>query len=296
MASAKTPDLVDLTKENKDRSGSVEKNKKIKQMRLPFKKINAEEYKTNLQESLEKAKTTNDDTKKRKISSDSVDEETNAGTKTPDNSKAKTGSARKKAKLDVKPKVSKTETRPKSNVDTVAKPEDEPSRAIQNVKNGGAKEEVVIDQEEPEHKPDDNVDVSDASKHEPTGVDANLTQKVKVSTPKETPRIENTPFKTPEAKSRPAKDNNLTSPMENNLTSSMEKKLTPKQLARKDLQDKARQEKEKQKEDARLAREAAKEKERKEKEAQREAEKKEKEAQNEQERLEREKKKEGRTG
>jgi len=30
MASAKTPDLVDLTKENKDRSGSVEKNKKNK--------------------------------------------------------------------------------------------------------------------------------------------------------------------------------------------------------------------------------------------------------------------------
>ena len=78
MASAKTPDVVDLTKENKDRSGSVEKNKKIKQMRLPFKKINAEEYKINLQESLEKAKTTNDDSKKRKISTDSVDEETNA--------------------------------------------------------------------------------------------------------------------------------------------------------------------------------------------------------------------------
>ena len=64
-----------------------------------------------------------------------------------------------------------------------------------------------VDQKEPESKPDDdNVDVSDASKHEPTGVDANLTPKVKVSTPKETPRIENTPFKTPEAKSRPAKD------------------------------------------------------------------------------------------
>merc|ERR1712166_238773 len=68
MASSKTPDLVDLTKENKDRSGSVEKNKKINQMRLPFKKINAEEYKINLQKSLEKAKTTNDDSKKRKIS------------------------------------------------------------------------------------------------------------------------------------------------------------------------------------------------------------------------------------
>ena len=64
-----------------------------------------------------------------------------------------------------------------------------------------------VDQKEPESKPDDdNVDVSDASKQEPTGVDANLTPKVKVSTPKETPRIENTPFKTPEAKSRPAKD------------------------------------------------------------------------------------------
>ena len=302
-------------------------------MRLPFKKINAEEYKINLQESLEKAKTTNDDSKKRKISTDSVDEETNAGTKTPDNSKvktgsarkkpktdaeaevlivetkpisnedgkrkistdsadkqtnagtktpdnskAKTGSARKKAKLDVK--VSKNETKPKSNDETVAKPVIEPS-AIQNVKNGGAKEEVVINQKEPASKPDDNnVDVSDASKNEPTGVDVNLTPKVKVSTPKETPRIENAPFKTPEAKSRPAKDNNLTSPMENNLTSSLEKKLTPKQLARKELLDKARQEKEKQKEDARLAREAAKEKERKEKEALKE-----------QERLEREKKK-----
>merc|ERR1712083_314908 len=216
---------------------------------------------------------------KRKISTDSADKETNAGTKTPDNSKAKTGSARKKARLDVMPKVSKNETKPKSNDETVAKPVNEPS-AIQNVKNGGAKEEVVIqDQKEPESKPDDdNVDVSDASKQEPTGVDANLTPKVKVSTPKETPRIENTPFKTPEAKSRPAKDidNNLTSPM----TSSLEKKLTPKQLARKELQDKARQEKEKQKEDARLAREAAKEKERKEKEAQKE-----------QERLEREKRK-----
>ena len=346
MASAKTPDLVDLTKENKDRSGSAEKNKKIKQMRLPFKKINADEYKINLQESLEKAKTTNDDSKKRKISTDSVDEETNAGTKTPDNSKAKTGSARKKpktdaevlivetkpisnedgkrkistgsadketnsgnktpdnskaktssarkkAKLDVKPKVSKNESKPKSNDDTVAKPENEPS-AIQNVKNGGAKEEVVIDQKEPERKPE---------------VDANLTPKVKVSTPKETPRIENTPFKTPEAKSRSAKDYNLISPMEKNLTSSLEKKLTPKQLARRELQDKARQEKEKQKEDARLAREAAKEKERMEKEAQKEQErlerekikkeeldekerlKKEKEAQKEQERLEREKKK-----
>ena len=208
MAAAKTPDVVDLTKENKDRSGSVEKNKKIKQMRLPFKKINAEEYKINLQESLEKAKTTNDDSKKRKISTDSVDEETNAGTKTPDNSKAKTGSARKKAKLDVKPKVSKNETKPNSNDETVAKPVNEPS-AIQNVKNGGAKEEVVIDQKEPESKPDDNVDVSDASKQEPTGVDANLTPKVKVSTPKETPRIENTPFKTPEAKSRPAKDQTI---------------------------------------------------------------------------------------
>ena len=144
---------------------------------------------------------------KRKISTDSADKETNAGTKTPDNSKAKTGSARKKAKLDVKPKVSKNETKPKSNDETVAKPVIEPS-AIQNVKNGGAKEEVVIvDQKEPESKPDDdNVDVSDASKQEPTGVDANLTPKVKVSTPKETPRIENTPFKTPEAKSRPAKD------------------------------------------------------------------------------------------
>ena len=364
MASAKTPDVVDLTKENKDRSGSVEKNKKIKQMRLPFKKINAEEYKINLQESLEKAKTTNDDSKKRKISSDSVDEETNAGTKTPenskaktgsarkkpktdakaeeevliietkpisnedikrkistgcankeinagtktpDNSKAKTGSARKKAKLDLKPKVSKNETKPKSNDATVAKPENEPS--IQDVKNGGAKEEVVIDQEEAEDKPDDNVDLSDASKHEPTGVDAELTPKVKVSIPKETPRIENTPFKTPEAKSRSAKDKNLTSPMEKNLSSSLEKKLTPKQLARKELQDKARQEKEKQKEDARLAREAAKEKERKEKEAQKEQEqlerekrkkeeldekerlKNEKEAQKEQERLEREKRK-----
>merc|ERR1739838_680002 len=117
MASAKTPDVVDLTKENKNHSGSVEKNKKIKQMRLPFKKINAEEYKINLQESLEKAKTTNEDSKKRKISTDSVDEETNAGTKTPDNSKVKTGSARKKAKLDVKPKVSKNETKPISNED-----------------------------------------------------------------------------------------------------------------------------------------------------------------------------------
>ena len=263
MASAKTPDVVDLTKENKDRSGSVEKNKKIKQMRLPFKKINAEEYKINLQESLEKAKTTNDDSKKRKISTDSVEEETNAGTKTPDNSKvktgsarkkpktdaeaevlivetkpisnedgkrkistdsadietnagtktpdnlkAKTGSARKKAKLDVKPKVSKNETKPKSNDETVEKPVNE-SSAIQNVKNGGAKEEVVIDQKEPESKPDDNVDVSDASKQEPTGVDANLTPKVKVSTPKETPRIENTPFKTPEAKSRPPKEQTI---------------------------------------------------------------------------------------
>ena len=264
MAAAKTPDVVDLTKENKDRSGSVEKNKKIKQMRLPFKKINAEEYKINLQESLEKAKTTNDDSKKRKISTDSVEEETNAGTKTPDNSKvktgsarkkpktdaeaevlivetkpisnedgkrkistdsadketnagtktpdnskAKTGSARKKAKLDVKPKVSKNETKPKSNDETVEKPVNE-SSAIQNVKNGGAKEEVVIDQKEPESKPDDdNVDVSDASKQEPTGVDANLTPKVKVSTPKETPRIENTPFKTPEAKSRPPKEQTI---------------------------------------------------------------------------------------
>merc|ERR1739838_104676 len=263
MASAKTPDVVDLTKENKDHSGSVEKNKKIKQMRLPFKKINAEEYKINLQESLEKAKTTNEDSKKRKISTDSVDEETDTGTKTPDNSKAKTGSARKKAKLDVKPKVSKNETKSKSNDETVVELKNEPS-ANQTVKNGGAKEEVVINQKEPASKPDDNnVDVSDASKHEPTGVDVNLTPKVKVSTPKETPRIENAPFKTPEAKSRPAKDNNLTSPMENNLTSSLEKKLTPKQLARKELLDKARQEQEKQKEDARLAREAAKEKERK---------------------------------
>ena len=117
MAAAKTPDVVDLTKENKDRSGSVEKNKKIKQMRLPFKKINAEEYKINLQESLEKAKTTNDDSKKRKISTDSVDEETNAGTKTPDNSKVKTGSARKKPKTDAEAEVLIVETKPISNED-----------------------------------------------------------------------------------------------------------------------------------------------------------------------------------
>merc|ERR1711963_793160 len=55
------------------------------------------------------------------------------------------------------------------------------------------------------------------------------TPKVKVSTPTETPTIENTPFKTPNSKSKLAtKDAHLTSP-----TSSMEKKLTPKQLARK---------------------------------------------------------------
>ena len=111
MASSKTPDLIDLTKKNKDRTGSVEKNKKMKQMRLPFKKISAEEYKINLQESLEKAKTTIDDSKKGKISTDSIDEEADAGTKIPDNSEAKIGSARKKAALE----VSKNEINPKSN-------------------------------------------------------------------------------------------------------------------------------------------------------------------------------------
>merc|ERR1712008_408045 len=198
-----------------------------------------------------------------------------------------TGSARKKAKLDLKPKVSKDETKSKSNDATVAKPENEPS--IQDVKNGDAKKEVVIDQEEAEHKPDDNVDLSDASKHEPTGVDAELTPKVKVSTPKETPRIENTLFKTPEAKSRSAKDNNLTSPMEKNLSSSLEKKLTPKQLARKDMLDKARQEKEKQEEEAQKEQEQLeREKKKKEELDEKERLKNEKEAQKEQERSERE--------
>ena len=61
MSTEKEPDVVDLTKENKDTPG---KSKKLKQPRIAFAKINKQEY-------LETVKTTIvDESKKRKISSD----------------------------------------------------------------------------------------------------------------------------------------------------------------------------------------------------------------------------------
>ena len=92
MSTEKEPDVVDLTKENKDTPG---KSKKLKQPRIAFAKINKQEY-------LETVKTTIvDESKKRKISSD-VEDEANA--KSPKAKPKKCKTDMQKSEADSKPK------------------------------------------------------------------------------------------------------------------------------------------------------------------------------------------------
>ena len=93
MSTEKEPDVVDLTKENKDTPG---KSKKLKQPRIAFAKINKQEY-------LETVKTTIvDESKKRKISSD-VEDEANAKSPKAKPKKCKTDVP--KSEADSKPKL-----------------------------------------------------------------------------------------------------------------------------------------------------------------------------------------------
>ena len=304
MSTEKEPDVVDLTKENKDTPG---KSKKLKQPRIAFAKINKQEY-------LETVKTTIvDESKKRKISSD-VEDEANAKSPKAKPKKCKTdmpkSEADSKPKEDLKTtKVSKNEKRKSSSTaddkatgkspkveskraktETLSKPKPDENLKPKEVSKHDSKEEttnIKPDSAEQELEPDDTPkqenekpEVVEESKDEPMEVDTSASpSKLSVSAQNETPIIENKiPLKTPEAKLQSSKKSDLSSPVE--------KKLTPKQLARKAEFEKKRLEKEKQKEEARLARELEREKERekkeaekKEKEAQKEAEKKEKEAQ-----------------
>lgn len=252
MASESKADCIDLTQDEE-----ASKPKKMKQMRLPFATIDKNAAIAKMEQEVKKV---SEESKKRKLSSESSDVET-ISIGSPSTPKVKVESAKKKAKKEaVVVKENKKET-PK------AENKKETPKAVEKIE---APKASPVKKEVSKENASSNLQTEEDEVMEvPMEVDA---KKVEVQAPKESPQIVDTIAKTPDAKPRPASNSST--------EKSATKKMTPKQLARKAEFDKKREEKERLKEEARLAREKEKEK--------REEEKRQKEAQKEQEKLEKE--------
>ena len=223
--------------------------KKMKQMRLPFGVIDKNVAKAKMEAEVKKSE---EESKKRKASTSSTEGE--AG-KDDAQVKVKLGSAKKKAKKDIK-----------ENEEVIVLSDDESEVAKEKVKE--------VEESKPEI-----VEVESEDKVQ----DSEMLEKPEVvEIPEATPEV----FKTPE----PSMKRKSESTPE--VSSEKVKKLTPKQLAYKEKLDKQREEKLAKKEAEKQAKEAERlrEKERKEAEKQREKERKEAEKQQEKERKEAEKK------
>lgn len=283
---AKEEKVVDLTKDEGE-----DKPKKMKQMRLPFAKIDKNVALAKMETEVMK---TVEETKKRKLSVSSAEEEEKEAK--PEDPPAKKQESSPSV-MKVKVKMGSTKKKAKtSNSDEKRKsPRKRPSVDPENVspvKKTVLEDSDVIEVEVEKNEMTKLVEVS-------APVKVAIMEDSLIKSPPKTPAAAAKTPKTPKTPKESSGDKNLTpnqlaktpkTPKE----SSGEKNLTPKQLARKAEFEKKREEKEKMKEEARLAREAEKAKkeaERKEKEAKKEAERKEKEAQKEQERLEKERQK-----
>jgi chromatin assembly factor 1 subunit A len=282
MSQGKT-DSVDLTKDE-----DSSKSKKMKQMRLPFAKIDKNVALAKMEAEVQKK--AEELSKKRKLSVSSTEEEAtimDAAEGTPNATGiVKVGSSKKKARQSSSPRK-RSISQENTTIKKLAKKDDADDIEIIEVK----KVEVSSPNEPPmmtdsliktpESKAKKiNKPRSKAKKATPESKATKAVGGTLMKSPEPVAKAMDALIKTPEPVSK-LKDSTLKTPDPTPGSSEKVKILTPKQLARKAMFDKQREEKERQKEDARLAREAEKTK--------RDAEKKEMEAQKKAEIQEREK-------